>query len=80
MQQGSVRLQRTQQSSGSTFTQSGNQRKPPKRGCWTCGEKHFQRDCPHESREDLVRNQEHSQTTFSDSSKSHKIHVVVENQ
>jgi hypothetical protein len=47
-----------------------------KKGCWTCGEPHYQRDCPVES---TKVSESAGPTTVGDIGKAHQIHVAVNN-
>jgi hypothetical protein len=56
--------------------QYGSRSQGPKRGCWTCKEPHYQRDCPHEKK-GASRAQIHM--TVGDLGKAHRIHAAVNN-
>jgi hypothetical protein len=65
------------QAGGPSTSTSGTRSTGPKTRCWTCGEPHYQRDCPVE-RARAVGSSRH--TTVGDLGKAHRIHAVVNNR
>jgi hypothetical protein len=59
-----------------TDSSSGTRSTDPKNGCWTCGEPHYQRDCPIEK---VRATGSTGQMTVGDLGKAHRIHAVVNN-
>jgi hypothetical protein len=55
---------------------SGTRTTGPKKGCWMCGEPHYQRDCPVER---TRASRSAGPTTMGDMGKAHRIHAVVNN-
>jgi hypothetical protein len=65
------------QASGPSSSTSGTRTTGPKKGCWTCGEPHYQCDCPVE-RTRVSRSAK--PTTVGDMGKAHRIHAAVNNR
>jgi hypothetical protein len=61
---------------GPSSSTSGTRTTGPKKGCWTCGEPHYQRDCPVER---TRASGSAGPTTMGDMGKAHRIHAVVNN-
>jgi hypothetical protein len=61
---------------GPSSSTSGTRTTGPKKGCWTCGEPHYQRDCPVER---TRASGSARPTTVGDMGKAHQIHAVVNN-
>jgi hypothetical protein len=65
------------QASGPSSSTSGTRTTGPKKGCWTCGEPHYQRDCPVER---TRASGSAGPTTVGDMGKAHRIHAAVNNR
>jgi hypothetical protein len=65
------------QAGGPSTSISGTRSIGPKKGCWTCGEPHYQRDCPEERTRAFGSARP---TTVGDLGKTHRIHAVVNNR
>jgi hypothetical protein len=64
------------QACGPSSSTSGTRTTGPKKGCWTCGEPHYQRDCPVER---TRVSKSAGPTTVRDMVKAHQIHAAVNN-
>jgi hypothetical protein len=60
------------QAGGPSSSTSGTRTTGPKKGCWTCGEPHYQRDCPVER---TRASGSAGPTTVGDMGKAHRIHA-----
>jgi hypothetical protein len=65
------------QASGPSSSTSGTRTTGPKKGCWTCGEPHYQRDCPVER---TRASGSARPTIVGDMGKAHRIHLAVNNR
>jgi hypothetical protein len=64
------------QAGGSSSSTSGTRTTGPKKGCWMCGEPHYQCNCPVER---TRASGSAGPTTVGDMGKAHRIHAVVNN-
>jgi hypothetical protein len=64
------------QAGGPSSSTSGTRTTRSKKGCWTCGEPHYQRDCPVER---TRASGSARPTTVGDMGKAHRIHVAANN-
>jgi hypothetical protein len=65
------------QAGGLSSSTLGTRSTGPKKGCWTCGEPHYQRDFPVER---TRASGSVGPTTVGDMGKAHRIHAVVNNR
>jgi hypothetical protein len=65
------------QADGQSSSTSGTRTTGLKKGCWTCGEPHYQRDCPVER---ARASGSAGPATVGDMGKAHRIHAVVNNR
>jgi hypothetical protein len=65
------------QAGGPSSSTSGTRTTGPKKGCWTCGEPHYQRDCPMER---ARASGSAGPATVGDMGKAHRIHAAVNNR
>jgi hypothetical protein len=65
------------QAGGQSSSTSGTRTTGPKKGCWTCGEPHYQRDCPVER---ARASGSAGPATVGDMGKAHRIHAAVNNR
>eukprot|EP00253_Pinus_taeda_P004738 PITA_04738 len=63
-----------QQSSRSTPDSVGSRNQAPRRGCWTFGGPHYERDCPQKTG---ITKSTKNATTVGDLGKAHRIHAAV---
>jgi hypothetical protein len=64
------------QAGGTSFSTLGTRNTGPKKGCWMCGEPHYQRDYPMERTRVSGSSRP---TTMGDMGKAHRIHAAVNN-